>query len=137
MSDQGDDDAEYKVGYGKPPKQHRIKKGEVRNPRGRPRKAQSFEAFLNAELAQVMAVTEGGRSLKVTKMQLGAKRLVNDFVMGKSSGRDHVLRLIDRGAGAESGFTITDEDREAFAQAVHNAGKKHGDHEPGDGGGWG
>jgi hypothetical protein len=36
-SDANDDDPPYDVGYGRPPKKNRIAKGQVLNPRGRPR----------------------------------------------------------------------------------------------------
>jgi hypothetical protein len=39
--DEPPDPASYRVGYGKPPRQHRFKKGRSGNPRGRPRKSKS------------------------------------------------------------------------------------------------
>ena len=46
MSDENDDDeTNYKVGYGKPPKKTRFKKGTSGNPGGRPKGSRSFESI--------------------------------------------------------------------------------------------
>lgn len=44
--------ADYEVGYKKPPVSGQIKPGEVRNPTGRPKKADQLLALLDKELAK-------------------------------------------------------------------------------------
>src|SRR4051812_4337181 len=62
MSGLDDDDRPYDVGYGRPPKATRFRKGQSGNPRGRPKGAQGLRSLLEAALAQQITVSEGGRT---------------------------------------------------------------------------
>jgi hypothetical protein len=63
------------VGYSRPPKHTRFKKGHSGNPQGRPRNRSSFKADLAAELQEKLAVTENGRERKITKQRAFIKTL--------------------------------------------------------------
>jgi hypothetical protein len=78
-----DDTKDYEVGYGKPPKHTRFKKGQSGNPKGRPKGAMGFTASLKQEMESKVTVREGGREVKVSKAEAAAKRLV-----GKALGGD-------------------------------------------------
>jgi Family of unknown function (DUF5681) len=70
-----DNSANDDVGYGRPPKHSRFKKGRSGNPRGRPRGTPSFKADLAAELQEKLAITENGKERKITKQRAFIKTL--------------------------------------------------------------
>jgi len=73
-SDQKRDD---EVGYRKPPRRTRFRKGQSGNPRGRPSGAKSLSTMLREELNQRVIVVENGRRRKITKRQAIITQLVN------------------------------------------------------------
>ncbi|TCL08257.1 hypothetical protein BXY66_0292 [Shimia isoporae] len=73
---------DYDVGYGKPPKRTQFKKGQSGNPKGRPKGAKGFNASLKRELESKVIIQEGGRRLKVSKAEAGAKRLIAKALAG-------------------------------------------------------
>jgi hypothetical protein len=81
MSDQTDDE----VGYGKPPKATRFKKGQSGNPKGRPAGAKGVKASLKHELDSKITVREGGRDKKITKAEAIAKTVIASGLNGASS----------------------------------------------------
>ena len=76
------DDAEYEVGYGKPPKRSRFKPGQSGNPKGRPPGAKGFEAMLKRELDRKIAVTLNGRSTEISRADAMMKRVVERALKG-------------------------------------------------------
>ncbi|MDE0589078.1 DUF5681 domain-containing protein [Halocynthiibacter sp. C4] len=76
---------EYEVGYRKPPKSTRFKKGQSGNTRGRPRGAKGFNASLQKELERKVPVREGGREVRLSKAQIAAKRLAEKAMKGDMS----------------------------------------------------
>ncbi|GGL50717.1 DUF5681 domain-containing protein [Wenxinia marina] len=77
-----DDDGDYEVGYGKPPVQHRFKKGQSGNPRGRPPGAKGFAASVRRELESRITIREGGRDLTISKREAAGKVLMNKALGG-------------------------------------------------------
>src|SRR5262245_34469426 len=68
---------EYKVGYGKPPKDTQFPKGQSGNPKGRPKGSKNLVTLIHEMLDQLIPVREDGRSRKVPARAAIAKRMVN------------------------------------------------------------
>jgi hypothetical protein len=98
MSDQTDDE----VGYGKPPKATRFKKGQSGNPRGRPAGAKGVKASLKRELDSTITVREGGRDRRVTKAEALAKTMIASSLKGNTKSQSELLKLDDELYGAGS-----------------------------------
>src|SRR5258706_13064655 len=72
-----DNEGDYEVGYGKPPRETRFAKGQSGNPRGRPSGAKNFKTLLSDALNEPVIITENGGRRKVTKRQAIITQLVN------------------------------------------------------------
>jgi hypothetical protein len=72
-----DDEGDYEVGYGKPPRDNRFVKGQSGNPRGRPPGAKNMKTLLNKALSEVVVVTENGGRRKLSKREAIVTQLVN------------------------------------------------------------
>lgn len=73
---------EYQVGFGRPPKQTRFRKGQSGNPKGRPRGAKNFSTIMKEELQQRVLVRENGKQKSIPKLRAIAKQLVNRAASG-------------------------------------------------------
>jgi hypothetical protein len=109
MSSSSDDD---EIGYGKPPKANRFKKGQSGNPKGRPTGAKGVKASLKRELNSKITIREGNREIKVSKFEALAKRLMANALKGDIKSLLELLKLDDELFGAndatlESGDAIT------------------------------
>jgi hypothetical protein len=67
----------YAVGYGRPPRRTRFKKGQSGNPRGRLKGTKNLGAVLMQALTETVVVTENGRRRKITKLEVMTKQLAN------------------------------------------------------------
>jgi len=72
-----DEQADYEVGYGRPPRRTRFTKGQSGNPRGRPRGAKNLTTLLSDALNERVIVTENGGRRRVTKREAIITQLVN------------------------------------------------------------
>jgi len=77
-----DQEPDYKVGHGKPPRHTRFKPRQSGNPRGRPKEAKNVSTLLHEALNEPVVVTENGRRRKVSKRQAVIKQLVNRSAQG-------------------------------------------------------
>jgi hypothetical protein len=66
----------YAVGHGRPPVHRRFQKGRSGNPSGRPRGSSNFYTSLEKALQETVIVTEQRHRKPMTKLALGATRLV-------------------------------------------------------------
>lgn len=90
------------VGYGKPPKHTRFKKGQSGNPKGRPKGAKSTQALLEEELGRLVPITENGRIRQTTMRQL----IIRSNVAKAAKGSLPHLRWVEENdpARAEGSF---------------------------------
>ena len=77
---------DYEVGYKKPPKHSRFRRGQSGNPRGRPRGSKSWKSLLEEELNRKITVVEGGKQKQVTLKRALVRRAIND-ALAKSECR--------------------------------------------------
>jgi hypothetical protein len=109
---------EYEVGYGKPPRHTRFKKGEPSaNPHGRPRK--NLAALLVEGLNKKVVVTENGRRRKITVREAITQQLINKSATADLRATKMLLDMIkdaEKQAGTASApeppppFTAADEE---------------------------
>jgi hypothetical protein len=85
---------EYEVGYGKPPKRHRFKKGVSANPKGRPkRKASSLADIIERVMKAPLPYREGGRSKTASRRQLSLETLMRRALRGDVRSVELLLKL--------------------------------------------
>jgi hypothetical protein len=77
---------DYKVGYGKPPRDTRFKKGQSGNPRGRPKVRKNMKAMLEAALARKVSVRVNG---KIRRMTWGEYLIENTLQNAAKGGERH------------------------------------------------
>lgn len=80
----------YAVGYKRPPKEARFKKGHSGNPRGRPKKRASFSETFLTELEKQVPVTLNGRRRFVYRLEA----LANRIVLGAANGDPKMIKLL-------------------------------------------
>ena len=66
----------YEVGYGKPPRHTRFRKGQSGNPRGRPKESKNLATLLKEALNEPVIVAENGGRRKITMREAIIKQLV-------------------------------------------------------------
>ena len=89
----------YQVGYGRPPKQHQFKPGQIANPEGINRKAPrspDFKASLERELRKPISIQRGKRKLVVTQELAGIGELVRQFANGDHRARRDLIVLCEK-----------------------------------------
>ncbi|MEW2919597.1 DUF5681 domain-containing protein [Ruegeria sp. ANG10] len=88
-----DDTKDYEVGFGKPPKATRFKKGRSGNPKGRPKGAKGVNASLKRELETKITVREGNHEIRISKAEAVAKRLTAGALKGDTKLLMALLKL--------------------------------------------
>ena len=73
----GEKRRDYEVGYGKPPRHSRFKKGQSGNPRGRPCGSKNLKTLLSEALNEPVTITENGRRRKITKREAIVRQVVD------------------------------------------------------------
>jgi len=110
-----ENEGNYEVGYGKPPRHTRFKRGQSGNPRGRPSGAKNLSRLLNEALNEPVVVTENGGRKRISKRQATFKQLVNEAAKGNWRALKllvDILQDIERRTEPqteESSFSLADE----------------------------
>ena len=87
---------DYLVGYGRPPKASQFRPGNSGNPKGRPKGSRSVGALLKVAIEQKVAVTENGKTRRISALEVMLRRLVNDAMRSDPRALKLLLPLIDR-----------------------------------------
>jgi hypothetical protein len=74
--------ADYEVGRGKPPKDHRFKPGQSGNPGGRRKGCLNLKTVLEQAAHKEIEISEGGRKQRVTAINGLALRLLQEGLGG-------------------------------------------------------
>jgi hypothetical protein len=82
MSD-WDQEEVYQIGYRKPPRHSRFRKGRSGNPRGRPKGSRNLGTILWQALLERIEIRENGKRRKITKYDAAVQQLVNRAVAGE------------------------------------------------------
>jgi hypothetical protein len=90
-------DAGYKVGPGRPPKEHQFKKGQSGNPKGAKRKAPSLAPDLKTMVQQALdreiTVTQGEHKRTLSLFAAGIEQLARLHAKGDRHARKEVMEL--------------------------------------------
>jgi Family of unknown function (DUF5681) len=93
-------DREYRVGPGRPPKEHQFKPGQSDNPQGARRRARSISPDLKdlfeRALSRTVTLRHGDQEKIITKAAAGIEQLVNQFAKGDRHARRDLLALAER-----------------------------------------
>lgn len=75
-------DADYAVGYGRPPQQHQFKTGQSGNPRGRPKGVQSEADILTKLLNRKIPIQDHGRTRHISVLEAIYHRIAQNGLKG-------------------------------------------------------
>ncbi len=82
MADKKKPTGDYKVGFARPPVEHQIKKGEIRNPNGRGKSGKTASTDISALLDEPIKVTAGGIERDMSPFEAGIRQLAKRAVDG-------------------------------------------------------
>ncbi len=84
----------YEVGYGKPPKKARWKKGQSGNSEGRPKGVKNMETVVRQEAYSKIEIKEGGKTYELTKVEALLKRMMAKGIQGDNKAASITLDLM-------------------------------------------
>ena len=94
MTSSDPNEPNYDIGYGRPPVQHRFRKGHSGNPKGKIQGQRTLKTELVEELQARITVTENGKTRKLSKLSVIVKRMVSDAAKGDARAREQLIRLV-------------------------------------------
>ena len=87
-----DEEQEYEVGYGRPPKKNQFRKGKSGNPKGRPKKKVTVQEVFWKALNHKVVVNGRNGSATITKLEAAVTQLVNKAAKGDTKALSILLR---------------------------------------------
>ncbi|TWJ06622.1 DUF5681 domain-containing protein [Altererythrobacter ishigakiensis] len=85
-----------------PTRDTRFQPGQSGNPKGRPRKDRNLLKLIEEELDAEMQVTEGSRSIRLSKREALAKSMVNNAIKGDQRALNNLLKQLPKPKHDES-----------------------------------
>lgn len=114
------DNAQYDVGYCRPPKAGQFRKGVSGHKEGRGKGRKNFATLLHEALSEHVTVAENGISRRMSKLEIMFKQLANQGAAGDLRAFAMILQRIDATqAKSESDQTeVLDEAETEVARAL-------------------
>ena len=98
------------VGYRRPPKATRFKKGRSGNPGGRPRGSRNIGRVLLDVTRQKVSVTENGKTRQMPALEVAIRRLTNEAIQKDQSALKLLFSLMERYADLSEAIVAPDID---------------------------
>jgi Family of unknown function (DUF5681) len=111
----------YDVGYGRPPKQHQFKAGQSGNPSGRPKGVRSLKSDLRDELAELVAIKDGNKTIELTRQRAVLKAVVKSALEGDLRAANIVLNLCSDALASGANSPPDEMDLDPADQAIAEA----------------
>lgn len=121
MNDSFDD-----VGYGKPPKLTRFRKGISGNRKGRPRGKRNFATVLTEILEEKIIISKNGVRTMVTKLEASLIKLVNQAASGDPIAlrlMTGLIRSVDEQASAPAPKRLSQDDLKIMQRVLQRQGR--------------
>ena len=90
------------VGYRNPPEHSRFQKGRSRNPKGRPKREETYADLFRKELNKRIWVLENGKRIRITKRRAWIKGVVNRTLQRDPNSEKTFLQM-ERPSDASQG----------------------------------
>lgn len=117
------DDEPYEVGYRKPPRQTRFKKGQSGNPKGRKPRNISLEERLRAQLHKTHKLSDGSTT---TAIDVIVARGVKDIASGHVKQWPQVFAFLSQFNPTQK-FTPSSDDEQRLARILEEMAKPEQD----------
>jgi uncharacterized protein DUF5681 len=122
--------ASFRVGYGRPPKEHRFQPGQSGNQKGRPRGSKNTDTLLREILDRKIEVRTGGTVRKISVREAMLTRFAESALKGDTKSAAFLLQRYDMAETghehANSPTTLEEHEIIAayFEKYPNNGGKK-------------
>lgn len=89
----------YEIGYGKPPREHRFKKGVSGNPKGRPKGRRNLKTEIDDVFGKPIKLKVDGKVREVPPLKAMLYKLLEKAGTGDLKAIDRVISLINSVSG--------------------------------------
>jgi hypothetical protein len=112
-----------KVGYGRPPRHTRFKKGQSGNPRGRPQGRANAKTIVSRAINEKVTIREGDKARDMTKLEGMLQAHLVKAIKGDARSANLVIALVARlglltDAEPETSTAFSDEDHAILEEYV-------------------
>jgi hypothetical protein len=118
-------DHTYDLGYKRPPKHSRFRKGVSGNPRGRPKGKRNFATVLKEILEEKVVINEGRARKTVTKLEAALKQLANKAASGDLVAARQLIALVrsaEQGAVEPPSNQLREDDLKIMQRVLRRQG---------------